>query len=391
MCWGLPFEVGRPVLLRGEVVTEKIPATRLEWLVFLHTTDAETQERGEHGLLTSRRGQGFLGETVADYVIVFADGTEARERIRRRHHVGMFQRHWGENCFQAVAHSKPRPVQPVHEAARLAKKSTDWGWGETRVTTADHAPWMNWLWGWRNPHPDKEIVALRFEPRAGTTIISAVSAGSASSPPLRWEPRRKAVLTLPEGTTFDPTLREDGLLAQVQLDMGQVISAEPLMLYPRAGWPDTYNNKPPEISEEKILVEYMAHPDACFHVADGQSVPASALVAGGAGGPLASVASATRKVTVRVLERETGKPVPVNLHVHGEAGEYLAPVDRHRRPNSSWFEDYCAEFQHQGTHRCVYIPGELGIRHEDTVVVTENGCENLAPKWSGTPEEPAVA
>jgi Xaa-Pro dipeptidase len=38
----------------------------------------------------------------------------------------------------------------------------------------------------------------------------------------------------------------------------------------------------------------------------------------------------------------------------------------------------------------IYIPGELGIRHEDTVVVTENGGENLSPKWSGTPEEPAV-
>ncbi len=38
----------------------------------------------------------------------------------------------------------------------------------------------------------------------------------------------------------------------------------------------------------------------------------------------------------------------------------------------------------------IYIPGELGIRHEDTVVVTETGCENLAPMWSGTPEEPAV-
>ena len=37
-----------------------------------------------------------------------------------------------------------------------------------------------------------------------------------------------------------------------------------------------------------------------------------------------------------------------------------------------------------------YIPGELGIRHEDTLAVTESGCENLAPKWSGTPEEPAV-
>jgi Xaa-Pro aminopeptidase len=27
----------------------------------------------------------------------------------------------------------------------------------------------------------------------------------------------------------------------------------------------------------------------------------------------------------------------------------------------------------------IYIPGELGIRHEDTVAVTDSGCENLAP------------
>jgi Xaa-Pro dipeptidase len=38
----------------------------------------------------------------------------------------------------------------------------------------------------------------------------------------------------------------------------------------------------------------------------------------------------------------------------------------------------------------VYIPGELGVRHEDTVAVTESGCENLVPKWTGTPEEPVV-
>jgi Xaa-Pro dipeptidase len=38
----------------------------------------------------------------------------------------------------------------------------------------------------------------------------------------------------------------------------------------------------------------------------------------------------------------------------------------------------------------IYVPGDLGIRHEDTLAVTENGCENLAPKWSGTPEEPTV-
>jgi Xaa-Pro dipeptidase len=37
----------------------------------------------------------------------------------------------------------------------------------------------------------------------------------------------------------------------------------------------------------------------------------------------------------------------------------------------------------------LYIPGELGIRHEDIIVITEGGALNLT-KWSGTPEEPAV-
>jgi Xaa-Pro dipeptidase len=37
----------------------------------------------------------------------------------------------------------------------------------------------------------------------------------------------------------------------------------------------------------------------------------------------------------------------------------------------------------------IYIPGELGIRHEDVMVVTAEGAESFT-KWSNTPEEPAV-
>jgi Xaa-Pro dipeptidase len=37
----------------------------------------------------------------------------------------------------------------------------------------------------------------------------------------------------------------------------------------------------------------------------------------------------------------------------------------------------------------IYVPGELGIRHEDVVTITENGAENMT-RWSGSPEEPAV-
>lgn len=38
----------------------------------------------------------------------------------------------------------------------------------------------------------------------------------------------------------------------------------------------------------------------------------------------------------------------------------------------------------------IYIPGELGVRHEDIICfITEGGAESLT-KWSGSPEEPAV-
>jgi Xaa-Pro dipeptidase len=38
----------------------------------------------------------------------------------------------------------------------------------------------------------------------------------------------------------------------------------------------------------------------------------------------------------------------------------------------------------------IYIPGELGIRHEDTVVVTNPAARTWPRSGRGHPEEPAV-
>ncbi|HFB98369.1 MAG TPA: hypothetical protein ENJ62_04440, partial [Bryobacterales bacterium] len=73
--WGIPFRIGRPVLLSGAPVTEKTPGLKAEWLVFAHTTDIEPLEHDEHGFIHPMRGEGRLGEHVADYVIVYADGS----------------------------------------------------------------------------------------------------------------------------------------------------------------------------------------------------------------------------------------------------------------------------------------------------------------------------
>ncbi|MGQ9681498.1 MAG: CehA/McbA family metallohydrolase [Anaerolineae bacterium] len=300
-------------------------------------------------------GEGRLNEHAADYCILYADGREERLPIRRRHQIGAFQRRWGENCFQAVAHHKPHPIRAHHE-----QMIEDWGRSQTRVSAADMGRWVNWLTAWENPRPDLPITGLRLEPRAGTVVLSALAAGDVSEQPLRWRSRRKAVLRLAQGETFQPELDGDGLLAQIRLDLGQVISAMPRPLYPDDQWAESYNNQLPQVSEREVLVEYTARPEACFHLSGGQVVTVARVEAAQVE-ELRPVNAATRRVTVRAIERITGKPVPVKLHVHGQAGEYLAPVDRHRIINAAWFEDYSVDFAHRSAHACTYIPGETTI------------------------------
>ena len=363
IAWGIPFEIGDVVAIRDHPVTIEFAPLTARWLVFMHTSDVRQVEPGPAGFFAPMRGEGQLAEHACDYVLLYEDGTEERVAIRRRYQIGAFQRRWGENCFEAVAHHKPHPVRPPHE-----QLGPDWGFAQTRAHAADGGPWVNWLWAWENPFPEKAIVGARFEPHNGVVIVSAIAAGNVSSLQLRWEPRRKALLTLPQDQSFQPDLDEHGLLQQVQLDLGQVISAMPRLVYPNERWAETYNNMLPVRSEQQVPIEYTAHPDACFHLSDGRIIPVQNVTEETAL-PLQPVKPATQRVTLRAVERGSGRPVPVKLHIHGEWDEYLAPVDRHRIPNSAWFEDYSVDFVHGGgwdgrgtnPHYCTYIAGETTL------------------------------
>ncbi len=360
VAWGISFQVERPVLLREEAVALEIAPLTAQWLVFMHTADQLPFPQDEHGFPTTKGGPGHLGEQAVDYMVCYDDGTEERVEIRYRHQLGIFQRGWGENCFAAVAHRKPTPKRPHHE-----QTDPEWGGSQTRVKSADHGPWVNWLFAWENPHPDKAISGFRFEPKSGTIVLSAISAGSASSQPLRWESRRKALLTLPEGDTFDFTLDAMGLLPGVRLDMGQVISAQPRPRYPHETWGQVRLLADPELAAHEVLLEYTAHPDASFHLASGAVIAVKEVQeygsVGGLEGVLEVVPAATQRVRIRVCEQGNRQPVAVKLHLHGEAGEYLAPVDRHRLPNPAWFEDYSADHLHAWKHPGSYISGETVV------------------------------
>ena len=369
VAWGIPFEIGDVVAIVDEPVSLELSPTVAEWLVFMHTLDLRPIEPGPGGFISPMRGVGQLGQRAATYVLAYADGTEERVPIRRRYQIGAFQRRWGENCFEAVVHHKPRPQRASHE-----QTNADWGRSQTRVDVADSGPWVNWLWAWQNPRPEEPIVGVSFEPAPGILIVSALSAGTASSLPLRWRMRRKAVLTLPGGEILHPGLDDQGLLQQIQLDMGQVISATPRSIYPNDAWAETYNNQIPQQSESEVLVEYTAHPDARLHLFNGQAVPVAEVEGGGENqGGLQAVPPSRQRVRLRVVEAGpsqsggSGRCVPVKLHVHGDWGEYLAPVDRHRIIDPAWFEDYSVDFLHLAQtepvrgHHCTYIRGETRI------------------------------
>jgi len=355
---GVPLKIGRVVVVGDRPVTVKVKASRAKWLVFAHTSDVRPLEWNADGFVPHSTGRAKLGEHAADYVIVYADGSEHRAAVRRGYEIGMIQRAWGEDPVAAVPDVKPATLRARGEDVNPL---VEWGRLQTRVSSIDMRRWFNWLWAMPNPHPRKTIAAIRFEPVSGIVVVSAVTGGKTDSHPLRWETRRKAVLALPKGQAFDPAMDSMGRLKQIQLDLGQVISATPRALYPAAGWSRSYNNKLPEVSAREVIVEYTAHPEARLHLPGGRTVPVAKLKATAKAGRVRAIRPADQRVTLRVVDSATGRPVAVKLHVHGEAGEYLCPVDRHRAINSAWFQDYGVEFSHAGVHHCTYIPGETRI------------------------------
>ncbi len=357
--WGIPFKINSEILyLKNEAVNVQFTPVTSNWMVFLHTSDRLPLEKEENGFFEKPfKGIGYLNEPVANYVILYSDGTELSIPVKQRYHIGMFQQIWGENCIESVAHHKPRPIHFHHH-----QTTGFWGGSQTRVASEDRGRWINWLWAWENPNPQKIIKGIRFEPlNKSSIILSAISAGKVQSNPLCWESRQKAILTLSPGTEFDPNLDEHGLLSQVKLDLGQVISANRKLRYPNDKWSQTYNNQIAERSEQEILIEYAAHPDGKFHLGEGLMVPVADVMKSRGSGNIKKIAPAEKRIRIKVVEKGSSKPIPVKFHAHGEADEYLAPVDRHRLANDAWFEDYSVDFVHQGSHACTYIPGETLI------------------------------
>lgn len=359
VAFGIPFNIGEQIIyLKDEPFKINIKSRSGNWIIFLHSSDKQDLKRSADGFYDKPfRGIGMLNEDIARYVVIYEDGIEMELPIRQRYHIGMFHQWWGENCIESVAHQKPAPIGFYQKMT-----NDEWGQIQTRVSMNDRGDFINWLWAWENPNPDKKIKGFRFEPlNKSAIILSAITFGNVKSNPLRWNSRQKAILSLPKGSIFNTVPDGKGLLKGIQLDLGQVISAVPRLIYPDQDWEQSYNNKIPGTSENDMIIEYTAHTEAKFHLSGLEPIPVSNLTKSENNKPIRVVEPANQKVKIRVVEKGSGKMIPVKFHAHGVSGEYLAPVDRHRQPNYEWFEDYSVDFVNQGIHNCTYIPGETLI------------------------------
>jgi hypothetical protein len=365
---GIPFACGganeaNVILLDQQPVTVEVGDQTATYLLFLHLVEDRITNYLT-GLADFAVDGNELGQLVSDYTIEYADGSQTSTPILRRFAIQQSHIQWGASAFTAVPALKPGVFNTVTEEIRLGQRPTgDYGRGETRhVAGRERSRERLWLYALANPTPEKPIRRLILKPQQERSLVFAISLTNVTDHPLRPGVRQKLRLTLPPGAQLNAL----GELEGVTIDLGTVISARAALDYDPARWLGEEPVVLPTQSEQAVLIEYSAHPQARLYVATGPESQqiydlAELATQSTAGeGALLAVNPAWRPVQVRVVERGTNHPVPVRIHFHGAHGEYLPPRGNHRKVNPYWFEDNYGEFVN-AQNQYAYIRGECVV------------------------------
>ena len=356
---GIPFSMGNPgrpnvLLLDGETIHIEVDGIQATYVLFLHAVENRITNYSEE-LANFDVDGNELGQAVSDYILEFADGSIATTPILRRFAIQQSHIGWGASPFAAVPDAKHCTFSSATEDQTLGRASQEqYGRGETRVRSGrDYNPKKLWIYALPNPEPHKLIQRIICTPREERSLIYAISHTRIDEHPLRPGVRRKLHLQLPA----DVHLNAVGELEEIDLDLGQIISARAALDYDRDDWLGAAPNVQPTRSASAVVVEYSAHPQARLYVGTGADTYVSYELSSLAGPTTAPIEPAHRPVKLRVVEKGSKKLVAVRLHLHGQAGEYLPPKGYHRKVNPHWFEDNYGEFVN-GLNQYCYIPGE---------------------------------
>jgi hypothetical protein len=304
------------------------------------------------------------GEHLADYILVFDDGTEYRTAIRRRFELSDLTIECGQAAFAA------RPHGQVH-LLDWRGPHDDGRWGRNQMGCEGPSYFCEapgaadevanyWLFALPNPRPERTVAAMRFEPITGRIGIGAATLVRASCHPLRYRPRETLRVML-DGVSA-------GQLVGISVDMGDVGHRRVVVAGDPKAWlgaePATLG-APAKSESPDLRVDVSANEAATLRVGD-RSIPMADIYRDGRGASadgkvrIELMPAASRRIAGRIVDAADGHPTAARIHFHAPDGRYLAPEGHRTEVNDRWFEDFGADLQ-IGPTAYAYVDGEFEI------------------------------
>ena len=302
------------------------------------------------------------GEPIGEYRILFEDGSESVQQLRRRFEVHDVEIPWGHHPFQCRNCQLFRSV-PVDD------RNLVWGRAQTGVYSgaldnqaSDQDGW--WLFDWENPSPEKTIKAIEVSAAGATALaLGAITVCNEDSDPLLWVPRKEVAVAV-EGNA-------DGAAPQVEMDRG-VIARQDDLLVPGEDFLDTdeagWGVGGQRVEKGGYLeihgsaegtIQIKAAEEKAQRFRWGDLLEQGSQEQGRVRIELVSP-NGKEWVHVRVEDEATGNPVGARVHFRSAQGAYFAPHGHQADVNDAWFEDLGGDCRTRGTPYA-YIDGTCQI------------------------------
>lgn len=379
--WGIPFEItesegaGPSVVGVGANASTEAIAIELNdtasHVVFAHICDSRARdtvagqtEDYAAAVVTAP------GEHIADYVLVYEDGTTHSTPVRRRFEVNQVYTRM-QSGFACRAHQDltPLPMRgpyPENMWGRYQTIANVGPAGQPASPRADLAgrkyPAPSWsIYALPNPHPGKRISELRIVPTGAATIgIGAITLFTGAEHPLRHERLQTFQLTV--GAGIDPATA----LAESKIDLGVIARRDMTQLFDPDSWlsdPVKSRGEAPDEVTFQPTMDIAASVDASVVVGDhrvelGDAYRGTPVKSADGEVAMQIVGREKTWLTARVVDADSGQPIAARVHMRSPEGRYLPPYGHRQEVNDNWFEDYGADVK-LGDTQYAYVDGKF--------------------------------
>lgn len=300
------------------------------------------------------------GEHLADYTLIYADGSPHGQPIRRLFEISQPMYGVPHRSFVALPHVEALPADfnGPHERGW-------WGSNQRGYKASGPADWVYWIYALPNPRPEQALMAVRLEATGADTIaVAGITLYHGLEHPLRHRRLESMRITVPSEETALPDEQP------VDVDLGTVTRKyAPPQFEPDSWLRDEARGcgeeALPPAPTSQFLIDVTASPDATVSVGP-RDVDLRLVYDQGAAKShdgLARVELMTPRKTwvhVTVTDESTGAATPVRVHFRAPDGRYLPPYGHRHEVNDNWFEDYGGDLK-LGSTQYAYVDGRFQI------------------------------